>query len=59
MDNVEIENATTRLRGIEQILIRMSATEGAEDNEMFIALYDMTRGVRKDIERAVGISVDD
>ena len=53
MDIVEIENATIKLQGIEQILIRISAAEGSQDNEMFIALYDMIQGIRKDIQKAI------
>lgn len=58
MDNVKIiplENAAVKLKGVEQLCARMSATENSSDNEMFILLSDMIRSVREDIEVVVGI----
>jgi hypothetical protein len=40
-----IENVIIKLQGLEQLIIRFSAAEGATDNEMFLLLSDTIREI--------------
>ena len=47
------ENAKIKLQGVEQLLIRLSSTEGAADNEMFLMLSDVISEIISELESSV------
>ena len=48
-----VENAKIKLQGVEQLLIHLSATEGAADNEMFLMLSDVISEIISELESSV------
>lgn len=47
-----VENAKIKLQGLEQLIIRFSAVEGATDNEMFLLLSDTIREIIGELENS-------